>query len=848
MDLDSWTIASSQFEQIPEDTIFENFLGQKSCLDLKSNVAFEKMDESISLIKQLDDNTVRKICSGQVIISMAAAVKELIENSIDANATYIVIKFSDFGKNHIEVVDNGIGIEESNFDLLGRRNCTSKLSNIDFLDLINTFGFRGEALNSLCNLADVQIHTRHSSQSIGSVLTFDNNGLVKTRQSKAREIGTTVTLLQLFKSLPVRRKELLMNLKRSFDKTLSLIYQYCLGRIGLKIHCLHQKSNCSNYSTLFVCNGISIQSNIIEVFDFKQFSMLKAFVLDENLESDTPLDVKNGSIQIKVDGFISKPDHGCGRSSSDRQYFYLNGRVCDLPMLSRQINKVYRTFNRNQYPFVLLRIEIDEKLIDRNLSPDKRTVILADNHQLVQTIQSSCEKMFRPENNDLLSLSQMNLSSFLKRSSVDEDETFSKKSIRLTDSYSMGNNCDENNKDDFEINLKNDTILSYSEVSDKIEPIEKSLLIFEKNETIERKNFIKPATLHPFLKDFYPNQSLNNEEKIITSSSNRTESIEKLSNNSFEIAESSIGKIRNEPETNRSENDSQCDHRHKTDNLDLKEEKNASIIIFDDDFDEAIMRTRKNETINIDIEAICSQFKLKMKKSHIIDEKSDENLDKNFSAKIKPEENEKALKELKHVLSKYSFDQMEIIGQFNLGFIIAKLQNHLFIIDQHAIDERFNFERFLEEPQLSYQNLVCPLNLRLSAINEMTVCDNLDLFEKFGFKIDYDSSERIGGRIKVHRIPIGKEWSAGKEDIEEMINALRDSPKCLIEQESIFPFTGLKREIASRACRSSVMIGESLSKSQMAKLLSQMKTVRDPWHCAHNRPTIRHLICTNDLD
>lgn len=184
---------------------------------------------------------------------------------------------------------------------------------------------------------------------------------------------------------------------------------------------------------------------------------------------------------------------------------------------------------------------------------------------------------------------------------------------------------------------------------------------------------------------------------------------------------------------------------------------------------------------------------------------------------------------------------MRIIGQFNLGFIIAKLKNDLFIIDQHAIDERFNFEKLLQNPPISYQNLVCPLNLKLSAINEMIIIDHIDIFKQFGFGIKIDSDADIGLRILLTRIPIGKEWVGGKADLEELAETIRGSSADCFQSKN-FIFSGLKREIAYRACRSSVMIGEVLSTIQMKQLLCQMVNTKDPWHCAHNRPTIRHLI------
>lgn len=103
-------------------------------------------------IKAIDQRSVHQICSGQVILSLATAVKELVENSIDSGANIVEIKLKDYGMDSIEVHDNGFGIQEKDFEVLARKHCTSKLRDFSDLAIVETFGFRGEALSSLCAL------------------------------------------------------------------------------------------------------------------------------------------------------------------------------------------------------------------------------------------------------------------------------------------------------------------------------------------------------------------------------------------------------------------------------------------------------------------------------------------------------------------------------------------------------------------------------------------------------------------------------------------------------------------------------------------------------------------------
>lgn len=119
------------------------------------------------MIKRLDDLTIRKIAAGEVIHRPLNAVKELIENSIDASATDISISVDQGGLTKIVVSDNGTGIHENDFDLLFARHSTSKIVDVEDLNSLTTFGFRGEALASICSVSHVEVLTRHWQSDIG---------------------------------------------------------------------------------------------------------------------------------------------------------------------------------------------------------------------------------------------------------------------------------------------------------------------------------------------------------------------------------------------------------------------------------------------------------------------------------------------------------------------------------------------------------------------------------------------------------------------------------------------------------------------------------------------------------
>lgn len=219
-------------------------------------------------------------------------------------------------------------------------------------------------------------------------------------------------------------------------------------------------------------------------------------------------------------------------------------------------------------------------------------------------------------------------------------------------------------------------------------------------------------------------------------------------------------------------------------------------------------------------------------------------------------------------VSKEDFAHMHIIGQFNLGFILALRPSsfssaELFIIDQHASDEKYNFERLQSSTVVQNQRLVHPRTLHLTAIEEEIILENNATLLKNGFLVAVDDSGDlpVGQRCKLLSLPMSREITFSIADLEELISILADSPlpSHSSASSSSFPTTNtntnannkininiprpsaIRKMFAMRACRSSIMIGKTLSKSQMAKVVKNMGELDKPWNCPHGRPTMRHL-------
>ena len=215
-------------------------------------------------------------------------------------------------------------------------------------------------------------------------------------------------------------------------------------------------------------------------------------------------------------------------------------------------------------------------------------------------------------------------------------------------------------------------------------------------------------------------------------------------------------------------------------------------------------------------------------------------------------DNEDPEQRLSLTVTKSDFHEMRIVGQFNLGFIIAVRPptptaptSDLFIIDQHASDEKYNFERLAATTVLVSQRLVHPHPLELTAVEEEIILANEHALTANGFVIDIntDDADEAGHRAQLISLPMSKEITFTPTDLEELLALILDNPPS--SSTSTSPYiprpTKVRKLLASRACRSSVMIGKTLQTSRMREIVRHMGSMDKPWSCPHGRPTMRHL-------
>ena len=199
---------------------------------------------------------------------------------------------------------------------------------------------------------------------------------------------------------------------------------------------------------------------------------------------------------------------------------------------------------------------------------------------------------------------------------------------------------------------------------------------------------------------------------------------------------------------------------------------------------------------------------------------------------------EKATHELARCLKREDFGRMEVLGQFNCGFMITRLGQDLFIIDQHACDEKFQFETLQASTKLHSQRMVNPLPMEINVAGELVVLDHLEIMAAngFSFAVDESGTAPAGRRLSLTAVPMSKSVTFGAEDVYELIAMLTARPGLMCRPSR------LRSMLASRACRTAVMIGTPLDHAHMQRLVRQMGTLEQPWNCPHGRPTMRHLV------
>lgn len=327
------------------------------------------------MIKLLDNETVQKIAAGEVIERPSSIVKELVENSIDAGAGNILVEIKNGGIDSIIVSDDGYGIPEDQIELAFKRHATSKINS--FNDLYNTtsMGFRGEALASVVAAADVEIKTRTEEDQLGTKVVFKDSNIV-SKNKIAMNRGTIISVLNLFESIPVRRKFLKSPVAEA-NSINDLMSKLALGNRNISIKYIRDSK--------IIFHTIPSGNHLSSISDVLGGNFTESFV-----------EINGCTDNYTYTGFVT--DNRYYRGNRALQYIYVNGRYIEESEISRTIEKQYRHLIPNgKFPAFQLFIETNPNNIDVNVHPNKQIIKFRQIDELLSQLELSVKEALIPK-------------------------------------------------------------------------------------------------------------------------------------------------------------------------------------------------------------------------------------------------------------------------------------------------------------------------------------------------------------------------------------------------------------------------------------------------------------------
>lgn len=321
------------------------------------------------IIQLLPDSVANQIAAGEVVQRPASAVKELIENAIDAGADKIQLILKDAGKSLMQVIDNGCGMSGTDARMSFERHATSKIKKAEDLFAIRTMGFRGEAMASIAAIAQVELKTRRHEDELGSCICIEGSEVIKQEACSANT-GTSISVKNLFYNTPARRNFLKSNpveMRHIIDE----FQRDALANPKIFFTLHHDGQE------VYHLPGSSLKQRIVHLFGSNYNERLVP------VEEDTSV--------IKLRGFVGKPEYA--RRTRGEQFFFVNNRFIKDAYLNHAVTMAFKELlPEDTYPLYVLFIEIDPAKIDINVHPTKTEIKYQDEQTIYAIIRSAVKR------------------------------------------------------------------------------------------------------------------------------------------------------------------------------------------------------------------------------------------------------------------------------------------------------------------------------------------------------------------------------------------------------------------------------------------------------------------------
>lgn len=741
-------------------------------------------------IAVLDQNTIDKIAAGEVVERPSSVVKELVENAIDAGATAVTVEITDGGKKLIRITDNGAGIEADQIPLAFLRHATSKIEKVEDLEQIASLGFRGEALSSIAAVSQVELITKTPSAVSGSRYIIEG-GVEHSLQELGAPEGTTFLVRNLFYNTPARSKFLKSDMTEA-NYIHTLMEQLALSHPEISFKYIQNRQ-----VKLHSSGNYSVKDVIYSVYGR---DITKA-LLDAEFENDF----------MKITGFVGKPEIARGNRSFEN--YYINGRYVKNNIITKAIESAYKGFlMQHKFPFVSLQMQMEGNDLDVNVHPAKREVRFAREQEVYEAVYDTVRKA-------LMGREMIPKVTLGKSEPVKKEEPVKPSSVpEPFEKKRREQLCGHAEKEIKETGISGDRAYagagafvpektkSWMERPAYQSTVKEPSVSYSASHTTETK---KPQVFSASEEDLFQGTLREKQEEEL-----KRETETKLpAEENRELKNTGRSQMKNTVPVSQNTNQKKehwISEKEKPESGDFLSE--PAEITHTSDSPE---KTAQNLETVISVET----------EPGISAAESDQN--SHEMAEQEPRQLELFEEKL---LAPESRERIRLVGQIFDTYWLAQFGDNFYIIDQHAAHEKVYYERLVKsfrEKTVDSQYLNPPLIVTLNLQEENILKENQKYFSQFGFEI-----EEFGGKeYRISAVPATLYGFSEEALFLEMLDQLSGSG----EKDALDIFAS---RLATMACKAAVKGNHAMSAKEAEKLIDELLTLDNPYHCPHGRPTI----------
>lgn len=741
-------------------------------------------------IAVLDQNTIDKIAAGEVVERPSSVVKELVENAIDAGATAVTVEITDGGKKLIRITDNGAGIEADQIPLAFLRHATSKIEKVEDLEQIASLGFRGEALSSIAAVSQVELITKTPSAVSGSRYIIEG-GVEHSLEELGAPEGTTFLVRNLFYNTPARSKFLKSDMTEA-NYIHTLMEQLALSHPEISFKYIQNRQ-----VKLHSSGNYSVKDVIYSVYGR---DITKA-LLDAEFENDF----------MKITGFVGKPEIARGNRSFEN--YYINGRYVKNNIITKAIESAYKGFlMQHKFPFVSLQMQMEGNDLDVNVHPAKREVRFAREQEVYEAVYDTVRKA-------LMGREMIPKVTLGKSEPVKKEEPVKPSSVpEPFEKKRREQLCGHAEKEIKETGISGDRAYagagafvpektkSWMERPAYQSTVKEPSVSYSASHTTETK---KPQVFSASEEDLFQGTLHEKQEEEL-----KRETETKLpAEENRELKNTGRSQMKNTVPVSQNTNQKKehwISEKEKPESGDFLSE--PAEITHTSDSPE---KTAQNLETVISVET----------EPGISAAESDQN-----SHEMTAQEPRQLELFEEKLLAPESRERIRLVGQIFDTYWLAQFGDNFYIIDQHAAHEKVYYERLVksfQEKTVDSQYLNPPLIVTLNLQEENILKENQKYFSQFGFEI-----EEFGGKeYRISAVPATLYGFSEEALFLEMLDQLSGSR----EKDALDIFAS---RLATMACKAAVKGNHAMSAKEAEKLIDELLTLDNPYHCPHGRPTI----------